>query len=146
MFKKECCKQCTYVKFKGTMTKWPVKNQHTNGLQTLNSINPSYMVNVVVIELNNCILTMFTTFSIIPPFAFTLVCKYSLIETKRIAWLFFITTTVVHGKSVITHRASRPVAVFVWWTTRLAFCPSSPIYPFTRMTGRTTFQATKKQK
>jgi len=22
---KECCKQCMYVKFKGTMTKWPVK-------------------------------------------------------------------------------------------------------------------------
>jgi len=39
--KKECCKQCRYVKFKGTVTKWPVqkptqdmsvrlyKNQHT---------------------------------------------------------------------------------------------------------------------
>ena len=24
--KKECCKQCRYVKFKGTMTKWPVQN------------------------------------------------------------------------------------------------------------------------
>jgi len=22
---KECCKQCIYVKFKGTMTKWPVQ-------------------------------------------------------------------------------------------------------------------------
>ena len=22
---KECCKQCRYVKFKGTMTKWPVQ-------------------------------------------------------------------------------------------------------------------------
>jgi len=25
MFKKECCKQCRYVKFKGIMTKWPVQ-------------------------------------------------------------------------------------------------------------------------
>ena len=25
MFKKECCKQCRYVKFKGAMTKWPVQ-------------------------------------------------------------------------------------------------------------------------
>ena len=23
--KKECCKQCQYVKYKGTMTKWPVQ-------------------------------------------------------------------------------------------------------------------------
>jgi len=23
--KKDCCKQCRYVKFKGTMTKWPVQ-------------------------------------------------------------------------------------------------------------------------
>jgi len=23
--KKECCKQCRYVKFKDTMTKWPVE-------------------------------------------------------------------------------------------------------------------------
>jgi len=23
--KKECCKQCRYVKYKGTMTKWPVQ-------------------------------------------------------------------------------------------------------------------------
>ena len=23
--KKECCKQCRYVMFKGTMTKWPVQ-------------------------------------------------------------------------------------------------------------------------
>jgi len=23
--KKECCKQCSYVKFDGTMTKWPVQ-------------------------------------------------------------------------------------------------------------------------
>jgi len=22
---KECCKQCRYVKFRGTMTKWPVQ-------------------------------------------------------------------------------------------------------------------------
>jgi len=28
--KKECCKHCRYVKFKGTMTKWPVQNKtHT---------------------------------------------------------------------------------------------------------------------
>jgi len=25
--KKECCKQCRHVKFKGTMTKWPVQKQ-----------------------------------------------------------------------------------------------------------------------
>jgi len=25
--KKECCKQCRYVKFKGTMTQWPVQKQ-----------------------------------------------------------------------------------------------------------------------
>jgi len=25
MFKEECCKQCRYVKFKGTMTKWSIK-------------------------------------------------------------------------------------------------------------------------
>jgi len=25
--KKECCKQCRHVKFKGTMTKWPVYKQ-----------------------------------------------------------------------------------------------------------------------
>jgi len=25
--KKECCKQCRYVKFKGSMTKWPVQKQ-----------------------------------------------------------------------------------------------------------------------
>jgi len=24
---KECCKQCRYVKFKGTITKWPVHKQ-----------------------------------------------------------------------------------------------------------------------
>ena len=40
--KKECCKQCRYVKFKGTMTKWPVQKpthrttqkhvQHHDGL------------------------------------------------------------------------------------------------------------------
>ena len=24
---KECCKQCRLVKFKGTMTKWPVQKQ-----------------------------------------------------------------------------------------------------------------------
>ena len=23
--KKECCKQCRYVKFKGTMIKWPIQ-------------------------------------------------------------------------------------------------------------------------
>jgi len=27
MLKKECCKQCRYVKFKGTMTKWPIQKQ-----------------------------------------------------------------------------------------------------------------------
>ena len=27
-----CCKQCD--KFKGTMTKWPIKNQHTEQTQT----------------------------------------------------------------------------------------------------------------
>jgi len=25
MLNKKCCKQCKYVKFKGTMTKWPVQ-------------------------------------------------------------------------------------------------------------------------
>jgi len=25
MLKNECCKQCRYVKFKGTMTKWPIQ-------------------------------------------------------------------------------------------------------------------------
>ena len=25
--KKECCKHCSHVKFKGTMTKWPVHKQ-----------------------------------------------------------------------------------------------------------------------
>jgi len=24
--KKECCKQCRYIKLNGTMTKWPVQN------------------------------------------------------------------------------------------------------------------------
>ena len=35
--KKECCKQCRYVKFKGTMTKWPVQNptRWTTQKQTL---------------------------------------------------------------------------------------------------------------
>ena len=27
--RKEYCKQCRYVMFKGTMIKWPIKNQHT---------------------------------------------------------------------------------------------------------------------
>ena len=27
--KKECCKQCRHVKFKGTMTKWPVQKIYT---------------------------------------------------------------------------------------------------------------------
>ena len=26
---KECCKQCKYVKFKGTMAKWPVQKTYT---------------------------------------------------------------------------------------------------------------------
>ena len=26
----ECCKQCRYVKFAGTMTKWPAENQSTH--------------------------------------------------------------------------------------------------------------------
>ena len=29
--KKECCKQCRHVRFKGTMTKWPVQ-KHTHRL------------------------------------------------------------------------------------------------------------------
>jgi len=31
---KECCKQCRYVKFKGTVTKWPVKNNTQNDTKT----------------------------------------------------------------------------------------------------------------
>ena len=32
---KECCKQCRYVKFKGTMTKWPVQKKTQNDTKTL---------------------------------------------------------------------------------------------------------------
>ena len=32
---KECCKQCRYVMFKGTMTKWPVQKQTQGTTQKL---------------------------------------------------------------------------------------------------------------
>ena len=34
MLKKECCKQCRYVKFNGTMTKWPVQATHRTTRRT----------------------------------------------------------------------------------------------------------------
>jgi len=40
MVKQECCKQCRYVKFKGTMTKWPVQKQtHKTAQNTQNTQN-----------------------------------------------------------------------------------------------------------
>ena len=32
--KKECCKQCRHVKFKGTMIKWPIQKQTHRTTQT----------------------------------------------------------------------------------------------------------------
>jgi len=40
MFKQRCCKQCRYVMFKGTMTKWPVQKL----AQGTTKISDSYII------------------------------------------------------------------------------------------------------
>ena len=60
--KKECCKQYRHVKFKGTMTKWPVqKHTHTHAhththtsIQTVASIYPLYSHKSSIFQ-KNCV-------------------------------------------------------------------------------------------
>ena len=53
--KKECCKQCRHVKFKSTMTKWPVQKythaeQHKNTQNKIVFITELYILVYVSVE------------------------------------------------------------------------------------------------